>query len=298
MTLVKLIKKSFLIALLYNPFSSVLAEAPLERQLRIGFDVSALPDVIRADLEVSMQLWAEEISRAADVPVTVRLYENQDQQMVTDFQTGATNFLFASPLQFLEQFDKSSLADGFTAIPEGMHFDSLVLLTLKGKNLDRLDQLKNKHVSTLKAIPFHTIYLQTLCLRTFKQDCTRQLFVNQQEKNSNRLILRLFFQQTDAVVVSKSAFNIASEMNPQLLDAIQVVAELNDIPMSVGYFNASVELEFREEVITKAISMKQYPRGEAMLRVFNTDTVVRSKLSDLDAVERLLREFQALSGKH
>lgn len=284
-----------LLSLLLPINTGIAADTSLDdRELRIGFDILALPDLARADIEVSLKFWTEEISRQANVPIKVQIYENAVDEMATDFKNGTTNFLLTTPLNFIELFDRSTLADGFMAAKGGLIFDNLVLLTHKNTGIKQFSELKGKRVAILKNVRFLKVYLQTLCLKAFHKNCDNTLSITEPERNSTRLILKLFFQQVDAVVANKSAFELVSEMNPQVSRELQIIEELDSVPMGLGFFNANVAPEFREEIIGKVQNITQYDRGKSVLEIFKTDNIVRSQLSDLNTVETIHRLYRQL----
>lgn len=262
-----------------------------ERTLRIGFDVDSLPDISRTDLEVSLKFWADEISEQTNVPISVTFYHDQMKQMLKDFESGKLNFIFTAPIQFVKQFNRDLLADGFTTRQNAQHFDTLVILTRQHESTDTIQQLKNHRITLQTNNELHLLYLDLLSFQTFKQSYRNSFHLTTPEKNSQRLILQLFFKKTDAVLVSEGSFNLASELNPQLGNSLQVVARLPNVPPGTGFFHKAVAEDFREEVIGKAEKLNHYRRGQQVLEIFKATQVQRSAISDLDSIVKLYQEL-------
>ncbi len=265
-----------------------------ERSLRIGFDVEALPDISRSDLEVSLKFWASEISSQANIPISVTFYDDQTQQLVSDFENGIVNYVFTSPIKFAKHFKREHLADGFISIQTGKRLDNLLLLTQRNAHIDGVSQLRQRNITLLAKDELQEIYLSLLSLQTFGQDYPQNFRVTPPEINSHRLILQAFFKKTDAVLVSEAAFDLAKELNPEIGRVLQVIAKLVNVPRSVGYFHQAVQEDFREEVIAKALKLQDYQRGQQIIEVFKGDKVDRTEVGDLENVAKLYQEYQQL----
>jgi phosphonate ABC transporter substrate-binding protein len=281
---------------LYSIFACAEANVFSKYELRIGFDLTALPDISRTDLEVSMQYWASEISAQAEVPITVKVYDRYSKAMVEDFKQGATNFLFTAPINFVGLLNEHILADGFAAVQDGLHLDSLILLTRRSAGVDRFEQLLGKRITLLKNDAFQTVYLEDRCSKVFHDPCSQSLNFTSSVNNSHRQILKLFFGDTDAVLVRKASFAIASELNPQIGRSLQIVEEFPGVPMGVGYFHVAVPEKIRESIISKAVNLANYRRGRNVLEIFMADTIERSLLTDLQSVAEVYSRFQQLYG--
>lgn len=269
-----------------------------ERSLRIGFDVDSLPDISRSDLEVSLKFWSEEISEQTKIPITTTFYHQQIPEMVKDFETGVVNYLFTSPIRFVQYVNRDILADGFTTAKTEQRFDSLALLTRRHESMDSVRQLRRRNVTLLAHNELQQLYLGLLSLQAFGEDYRVSFNMTTLENNSQRLILQLFFKKTDAVMVNEASFNLAAELNPQLTQSLQVVAKLEDVPQNVGFFHKAVAEDFREDIIGKALNIQEYRRGRDILEVFKTQRMVRSAPSDLENVLRLYQEYKAVKNRH
>ena len=293
--------QAWLIACLMLAGHPALAAEPPNpnRELRIGADLSAFPNQLRADLEITLRYWAEELGQQAKIPTHVQVYETANEIMANDFRAGRFDLLITSPLQFVTLLDKSELADGFKTSQSDLPMDSLVILTQKDAGYDNFKQLAGKRIITQKNAPLPAIYLETLCAETFQQRCERVLSIAATEKNADQLIFKLFFGQTDAVITNKASFLVAAELNPQIFKGLQILKELEGVPLNAGYFHVSVPEDFRELVINKATNITQFHHGKALLEVFKSDNIARSQVGDLSVVESLYRRYQITRlGKH
>ncbi len=240
-------------------------------QLKIGFDAATAPDIDKSDIQVSMQFWVEEIGQQADLPIVVKIYQKNVEQMVNDFNNGRINFLFTTPLNFIKLFERDLLADGFTGSVVNNSNNALLVLTHKASGSDQFAALRGKRVTLLQGSEIHKVYLETLCRETFQQACSKALKILKPAKTSARQILDLFFGRTDVVVVYDVSLNLMSELNPQVRRELQVLQQYPGIVPAIGFFHTLVPQVFRDRVIEVAEQLDQYNRGSAILQIFRND---------------------------
>jgi ABC-type phosphate/phosphonate transport system substrate-binding protein len=271
------------------------ASDPLpEQTLRVGFHLPTFHDYSREELEISVKLLTEEMGKQIGIQTTVTVYEDMDS-IRTAFEQGNINLIFASPLLIINTLDNSLLADGFKLVIEGGEPDKLVILTRKNVGMDGFKSLRNKRVILVESEPGTDLYLNFLSRSYFNKDFQNVFIEMPQEKKSHQAILKLFFGQTDVVCVYDNIYQIVAEMNPQILTKTQVIAHINGILQGAGFFHKNVDAVFRERIITEAIKLNTYARGQQFLELFKADKIVRVSSADLAISKQLNSDYQKLS---
>lgn len=268
------------------------SDAFAETSFRAGFYENTFPDFFsREDVEISIKLLSEEIGNGVGIKTSVTLYSDL-KTMRNDFETGRINFVVASSLILASRFDIESFSEGFRLIPTIEYPDRMLLLAFKQTGKTKLLDFRGKKIVLLKDDKLSELYLEKLSQSVFKTSYKNIFKQISPETKPNQLLLKLFFNQADITCVYYSAYKTAIELNPQLLDKLQILDHLDGMPSGAGYFHKNVPVEFREQVINLAMNLPNYPRGAQLLQVFKSDKVLRSVPFDLQSIKNLYNTYQ------
>lgn len=275
--------------------SAVTAAPPTGEALRVGVHLGALRDSSRADVEVSLKVWADELMHVLDVPAEVLFYPVMPE-VQRDFEAGRINFVIADGLDLLRFFAPGDLADGFGGLAPNE--DVLLLLTRKGAAIKQPRDLIGKRVLLLSNNAISDLWLETYCLRHYQKSCASAGMVVAKENRSRQQMLKLFFDKADAALVRGYAYDLALELNPQIRERTQVLERIHLYPGALGLFGRRVSSAFREYVIAKVPQLHDQPRGRQLLEVMQTERVGRVPHSLLDPIRDLVREYETLSRRY
>lgn len=262
-----------------------------EESLRVGFHGPSFQEYSRADLEVSVKVLTEEMAGTLSIPTTVAIYDDI-KGMRRAFEQGKINMIFASPFLMVTEFDNSLLADGFKLVHFGGSVDHLVVLTRKNAGTDTFQALRGKKLSLVDNDPSTDLYLNFLSQLHFKKDYSRVFKVMPREKKSHQIILKLFFDQVDAVCVYENFYRITGELNPQIFTKLQITEHIVGVLQNAGFFHKNVPQTFRDKVIAEATKLNTYERGRQFLEVFKTEQALRVSPTELDVTRQLYLNYQ------
>jgi len=265
----------------------------LEPTFRAGFYTRAFPDFSYEDIEISVKVLGEEIGKQAGIKTTITVF-NDINLMRKAFELGEINFVVASTLNLANDFDNKLLADGFKLTPNDPT-ENLLIITRKNEGLDEFKAARGKRLALVEYDPVADLYIDYLALSTFKKNYQASFKSISREKKAHQIILKLFFGQADVVCVYQNAYKIASELNPQLLSKLQIIAQLRGIPQGAGLFHKNVPAEFREHVITEVMKLETHARGQQFLQLFKADKTIRASLADLTATKQLYIDHQKIT---
>lgn len=271
------------------------AAPPTTETLRIALHVEALRDASRADVEVYLKLWAEELAKVLEVPAEVRLYTSM-AEIQSDMQAGRANFVLADGINLLRHFEPDALVDGFGG--RGRTENNLVLLARKSAGIHSAKDLAGKRVVLLSDNEISDLWLETACLRALRQSCRQAGLVVSKEKRSAQQVLKVFFDKADAALVRGYAYALAMELNPQIRDQLEIVERIPIYPGALALFSSRLSLPFRDYVIGKAPSVQNYPRGRQFLEMLQSDRIERLLRAALEPIRQLMNEHATLSARY
>lgn len=275
--------------------TAAMAAPPSNEALRVGVHLGALRDSSRADVEVSLKVWAEELMRTLDVPAEVVFFSAMPE-MREGYEAGRINFVVADGLDLLRYFATGDLADGFGGASQNE--EVMLFLTRKGAAIRNPGDLIGKRVLLLSNNAISDLWLDTYCLRHYQKTCASAGLIVSKENRSRQQVLKLFFDKADAALVRGYAFDLALELNPQIRERTQIFERVAIYPGALGLFSHRVSRAFRDYVIAKVPQLHDQPRGRQLLEVMQTERVGRVPHSLLDPIRDLAREHETLSRRY
>ena len=261
--------------------------------LAIGVYMPAVRDIPRKDVEITVRFWVEEIASKAGVSIKpVQLYDDLSE-LKRDVDSGKVNYIVGTPMGLAQQFSDDDLAGGFTGA--GAANDALMLVVRRDSGIKSPGDLAGRHVQLRERDELSEIYLNTL-LRS-SGISPSQLKVVSTQKNANSLVLKLFFDQCDAALITRNAFELAAELNPQIRKRLQVLDAytFDAYRDNIALFSSSVSTEDREAMIAAALKVENTPRGRQLLEIYRTDRLILSNVSDLHPYRDLLSTHNKLA---
>ncbi len=283
-------KLLFVMLLIFSQWSQATEDLPQAFDMRVGFFMSAFPDLTRTDLDVALYFWTEKFSKQAGISVKAVIYESLET-MRADFYQDKINIIIISPLLILNNFDYTQLKEGFKIVYQGSAEDELLVLTHKQSAIHHVNQIQKKRVSLLLNEPISKLYADTLSLNHFGKSLKKVVKKINYATKSSRLIYSLFFQETDIIFVYKRAYQVAVELNPQIGLNTQVIASLPHIVRGLGFFHHRVDPAFRKKVLFEAERVGRYSSGQQLLDLFYIDQVVPSSKEDIQTIKQLQQKY-------
>lgn len=271
--------------------TAALSAPPTDDTLRVAVHWGGIYDVSRADVETSVNLWANEISKALELPSQVRLYDNL-ADIRQALASGEANFIMADGLSFVREFDLSALSDGLGGDERGD--DDLVLLVRQGAGIRSPRDLAGKRVVLMEDSEVSELMLETTCRRALGTDCARAALTVSRVKRSRQQVMKLFFGTDDAAIVRGYSYRLSAELNPQVRERVQVLTRLPIYAGPMGLFSSRLNASFRDYVLSQVPKMQLSPRGQQMMELLQIQTLGRFSKDRLAPIQALLQEHEAL----
>lgn len=266
--------------------------AQKDARLIMGFYYPSISDTVdRTDIEVSLTFWTQELTEETEINESKAILFDSIETMRLAFENREIDMIIAPPLLIAKHFKRSDLADGFVGVRKKGSPNSLLLLV--NQKIKKLSDLRGKRLIIPENDELAEVFLQTFILKTFKQGYKQvfsEVFTN--HKN-NRVVLDLFFNKADAALVYESAFEVMSELNPQIKAKIQIMESYPVKSKNFSFFHKDYPLK---NILTeKALNYGEFPRARQILAVYKTPELDYCRVDDLKPFDNLYREFNKLT---
>jgi len=273
--------------------SSTLHATERKDMLNIAYHLPSMKNIDAKDIKISLGFWAKELTQQTAMKMTSYFYKDI-KKLKKDFDDKKIDIVAASPLILIQNFDLSTLKDGFKSVAKNEESQNrLLLIVQKDAKINSLKDLKYKKIARLNS-DLEELYLNTQLQKDFHKDADQFFKKNIVVKKYSKAILKLFFKKADVALVTESAFNLASEMNPQIKKRLKILKKENIQLMSSSYFRKGVDKAKIQKFKKQAFKIHETQRGEQILTVFKSDRLVESTMEELKAVKKIYQEYLAL----
>ena len=186
----------------------------------------------------------------------------------------------------------------------GSVYQEMVLLVRRDSGLRQLKDLHRKKavLTGEEGRMIHMLWLETMLMREGYRT-SRDFFSSVREVSKpSQAILSVFFGQSDACLASRFAFDLATELNPQIGREMVVLAKSAGMAIGVVSVRSDFEPKKRDTLIASLESMEASPAGRQLLNIFRMDRFVPFREEYVAPVEALVKEHarlrEKLTGRH
>lgn len=260
----------------------------------IGFYTPVFRDVPRADVEVSLKFWIDELAQLVKLKFKpIRFYDRMED-IKRDMKSGEVNFMVATSMGVAQYFAMDELRDGFSGLKNIP--DHLFLVVRRASGIHSPADLAGKRVAILDGDELSEVYLDTLMMKALGKSAATGSPSITREKRSSTLVHRVFFNQADAVLVRRNTYEAASALNPQIGQQLQVLEAYSFKGRSphIGLFSSRMALHDAEAITRSAMTLGSTARGRQVLDIYNADSMVQTKVQDLEPFLDLLAQHRTL----
>jgi len=287
---------------LFGPVPFVFANQwdGLPTTLRVGFSARVFPDVDQRDAQVAMELWTRELARGMGIKTTpiTKIYKNPDD-LLEAVKRGDLTVVTLPAIEYLQIRDRAPMNPIIVASSNAGNARQYALIVRRGSGIRSISDLRDKTIilpSSSKNEASH-IWLHVLLLKEVKQD--RTLFFRKVFESSaaSKSILKVFFHQADAAIVSRGALETGAELNPQVGRELAVIAESKPLHGDITCVPTMVSEKLKRTIMNSALHLHETTTGKQIFTLFQIDRVIPYQASYLEGLIALLREQAKLQSK-
>ena len=257
------------------------------RMSKVLFDANVTDTTIATDMII------REVFGTMGMKSEIVVYEDKSE-LTNDLANNRIDAIFINTIDFLDMQHLIDMERLYTVIYGDRAEQTVLLLVRKSDNLDMISGLQGKSISIPAGHFLGRTYLEVLLMEN-DYPPIEQYFSNVHETiDTNSAIVDLFFNKTDAALVSDIAFELAAELNPRIRTTLKPLAESREmVPQIIGLNkNISEQNKTRiDEIMSKTHENK---RIKHLLSLFRANKFIKLNQSDISSTKQLIDRYNSL----
>jgi hypothetical protein len=263
--------------------------------VRIGISQGTWWGVNRNDAKAAITAWAKTIliQHGIRVDVETKIFEGT-RDMADALKNGEIEATSILTDEFLALDPKIKPETIFLAVKNNSLTEKYVILVHRSSGIGDVHDLPGRKVLLHKSprMSLAPQWIETLVEGRSMGLADEVAGDTGKMETASKAILRVFFRQADACVVTSNVFDLASELNPQLRKELRVLASSPDVVPTLFCFRAGYTSDIRDELEKAILKLHDTPEGQQILTVFQCDSMEKRPVSYLDGTLRMLTEYE------
>lgn len=267
--------------------------------ITIAYLQDGLSDLQKTEKQVALKLWVEELPHKGDYAVKILPVATM-ARLEALIKARTVNYAILNAVHYLKRHDqlKDYFERNFMAIQRSTSlYEEYLVVTHGHKNINKFNQLIDKHLSIGKDNPLMNFYLEYLVLKSGHPSPDHFFKKIKATSTASQAVLDIYFGNSDACIVPKHILDRAVALNPSIMDRLRIIhrSGANFIPVLVvgaKYNPASVKSGFSQSIE----SLQGAPGKQQIIDLFNIQAAVMIGPEKLTAMNSIYSEYQRLAG--
>ncbi|MET0090908.1 MAG: PhnD/SsuA/transferrin family substrate-binding protein [Candidatus Thiodiazotropha sp.] len=251
----------------------------------------------RNDITIATEMFFKEVINRIGHhdAVKFKVYDNKPE-IIEEMRNNRLDTVFANPLDYLDLDPQINPDFRYTLTYGPMPEQRIYLITYAEDKVKGLAKLRGKRLVIPSGYILGMTYLEVLLAREGLPTPRAFFSAIENTNSSNAAILDVVFRKADLAVTSDVAVRLATELNPQINDLIDIL-DVSDqyIPFIIGV-NKQVPKNFTDKVDEILSDIKHQPRLRRILAMFSATDVVKVSDDQLKTLRALKTEHEQLLG--
>jgi phosphonate transport system substrate-binding protein len=273
-----------------TPLPGPAEEATLPR-FRLAFTSGMFSEVNESDARAAMKVWMQTAGK--DLGVTVEV-DPQIYRSIEELQRACRDNRLDGIGLLTPEFAELRRGVSFDRFAVGVRDEGIaeeyVLLVHRDSGVERLPQLRGLGLGVLQTprTSLALIWLDTV-LHEAQLPPVGSFFGPIATNNKpDRVALPVFFRRSDACLITRRAFELLGELNPQVRRQLRVLAQSPAVVPSGFAFRSGTDLAIRAHVLAAMARLNESPAGQQILTLTQSDRIEERPLSVLDDSLRII----------
>lgn len=262
---------------------------------RFGFSARAFIGINENDAKAATRVWAQTVGREKNLRVhpEARTYRSVEE-IAQALRQGAVDMVVLSAPEYLALDPQIRPTDLISQT--GIEGEEYVLLagvaggiTNPAGVCGRTLYLQDGFRSSL-ALP----WLDTLLLAAGRGPSGESVGKIELAHKPTQAVLPVFFGKADACLVSQSAYDTMTEMNPQIRQRLRLIARSPKFLSAFMVLRLDLEADLKRTIASAMGELHQSPAGAQILSLFQGQPLAKMPLSVLDSARAMLAQREQL----
>ncbi len=260
-----------------------------------------LASIDNKDIRLAVNLLQQEVFSKSKYNVNTQ-FSNDLHHTIQEFQKSNIDILSLDFVYYLKNYEQITPYVGGRWVlleKKDNKFREFYLITNKKSKISSLKDLKDKTVALVQNDSMQELYLDTLILEELHTSSDTYLNKIKNYTKPSRLLIRLFFNQIDACIVSKYTWNTAIEINPQLKKRLQIIKHSQDIfppvVLTLIHKNSPYFSKIYEEFV---FSSQMNTKTKEILKMYQTVQTIKLTQDDIEPILKYFNNYKNLKRKY
>jgi len=269
----------------------------------IGYPSNFFNDVDQRDAQVALELWTEQVSTSMGTPLSPRsFFYDSLPDLVTAFREHEIEVATMGVVDFLEARSLVSIEPFLVAESNGQAGDRFLLVCHRKKKIESIRQMRGFRLAIETgrvSNPLPLLWLDTLLMENDLG--SKESFFSELPRigKSSKVVLPVFFERTDACLVTERGFESITEMNPQVGEELVIISRSPRLVRALTVIRTDCDQRIRKTFREGALQLDRYPKGRQILTIFRQSRIVAFRPEHLSGARSIVQKLGTPdSGKH
>jgi len=272
----------------------------ISKPLRVGFSSRVFPDVDQRDAQVAMELWTRELARGLGIKTTpVTTIFKKPGDLLEAVKRGDLTIVTLPAIEYLQIRDRAPMTPVIVASSNAGTARQYALIVRRGSGIRSISDLRGKTLLIPSATKYEAshIWLHVLLMREGKEDGTIFFRKVSESSAASKSIMKVFFNQADAAIVSRGALETSKVLNPQIEKNLVIIAESKPLHGDITCVPTMVSEKLQRSITSSALQLHETTIGKQILTLFQIEKAIPYKASYLEGLIALLEEQAKLKSR-
>jgi ABC-type phosphate/phosphonate transport system substrate-binding protein len=272
---------------------SISAHADENRIIRIGGSAESIYDTRIADVEILVSLLFNEMLKDLDKQLNIKIYDS-DISLSKQLVAGKLDAAFMNPFFYLDNIDHLNSQFTYAVKYRSNVKAKYVLLVRRDSGITNLAELQNKKLIIPSGHMVGQRFLDVELLRAGLPVAAQAFSEVHYTTETNTAIANLFFSRVDAALVTDFSYEVASELNRQIPNKLQIIRTSQPLVHMLVSVRKGFSPQLAKIIVPFTEAIDQHPRIQFLKKTFRFEGIKKIGAEDVIEVEKLNREYWQL----
>ena len=273
----------------------VIAEDAIDK-IRLGFSVNAFVNIPKNDMKIAVQVLAKKVAGKTFGSVDSHIYDSISD-IENDLKAKKLDGLAITPDEFIHLRQRAPVEPAMLTVAGSSHEIELLLLVRKDSGINGVEDLKGRVITLpMRNAQYGAIYriwVETLVMKEKGAIDTFFSSINEAESVS-KAIMPVFFRKVAACVITRQAFEVSSELNPQISRELKVIKQIGRLVGGVIVFRKDLSDASKQKMRQGLLDLDKDQEGRQLLMLFHLNGLALFQPEYMKSTEMLYAEHSRL----